>query len=165
MNSKSITLLFALPLAFLGLQSLASAEIVTYKATLAGANEVPSNSSNAKGTAVITVDTISKASTYEITYSGFAEGPTAAHIHGPAVAGANGPVLVPLTSADNPLKDLAAGPGTGSSGPVVFGASPVKGTFTISDEQYEAMMKGKTYVNIHTTVFANGEIRGQLAKY
>jgi len=142
MNAKTLTFLCALPLAFLSLHSLASAETVVFKATLSGASEVPPTASTAKGSAVISVDTVTKVATYEITYSGFADAPKAAHIHGPAAAGANAGVMAPFT----------------------IGASPMKGTMTLTDAQIADVAAGKAYVNIHTTAFGGGEIRGQLAK-
>ena len=68
---------------------------------------------------------------------------TVAHLHGPAPAGANAGVEVPLGNAPN---------------------SPIRGEATLSAEQVEALEQGKLYANVHTPKHPGGEIRGQLAK-
>jgi hypothetical protein len=81
-----------------------------------------------------------KSVTVDLTVSGMT--PTAAHIH-EAAAGANGPVIVPLTkSGDN---KFVAAPGA-----------------KLTDAQYEAYKAGRTYVNVHSTKNPAGEIRAQL---
>jgi hypothetical protein len=57
------------------------------KATLDGKAEVPPNTSAAKGTADIDYDAATKKLTWKVTYSGLSGPATAAHFHGPAVAG------------------------------------------------------------------------------
>ena len=107
--------------------------------TLTGSNEVPPVTTSAKGTGTITIKddhTVSGS----ITVTGMT--PTAAHIHEGA-AGANGPVIVPMTkSGDNMF---------------VFPA-----TAKMTDAQYASFKAGNTYVNVHTAANPNGEIRAQL---
>ncbi len=121
----------------------ASAQGLTYNATLSGASEVPPTTSKGTGTFVGTLNPTTKMMTYTLTYSGLSGPATASHIHGPAAVGANAGVMVPIKP---PL------------------TSPVKETATLTQAQIDDMNKGQTYVNVHTKADPAGEIRGQLAK-
>jgi hypothetical protein len=113
------------------------------KATLDGASEVPANTAAGKGTADIDYDPASKKLSWKVTYSGLSGPATAAHFHGPAAAGANAGVKVPIPNATS---------------------SPVEGSATLTDEQAADLVAGKYYVNIHTAANPGGEIRGQVTK-
>jgi hypothetical protein len=121
--------------ALLSLPALAQ----SYSAILSGANEVPAADPDGSGFAVITIDGTT------LRYSVFVQNitaPTASHIHA-GVAGTNGSIVVPFTV------------GTLSNG-----------TTTITTElasQINANPAG-FYVNVHTSDFPNGAIRGQLAR-
>ncbi|MEO7314797.1 MAG: CHRD domain-containing protein [Ginsengibacter sp.] len=115
-------------------------DIVTFKATLSGTNEVPSNTSMASGSSTLTYNKSTKTFSIVTTYSGLT--PTMGHIH-KAVKGVNGAVIFPFTNV---------------------GTSPIKLESSITDEQFQAMEKDSMYVNLHTTAFPGGEIRGQLMK-
>jgi hypothetical protein len=78
--------------------------------------------------------------TYNVTYEGLSGPAVAAHIHGPAAPGANGPPVVPFANA----------------------ASPITGTATLTDAQAADLAAGKWYVNVHTAANKGGEIRGQI---
>jgi len=125
------------------LSGLAGADQVKFKADLSAANEVPAVTLAGKGTATASLDTSTKTLTWTVDYSGLSGPATAAHIHGPAAAGANAGVLVPFTG------DLA---------------NPIKGSATLTDAQITDLEAGKMYVNIHTAVNKAGEIRGQLVR-
>jgi hypothetical protein len=113
------------------------------KATLDGASQVPANTSAGKGAADIDYDPASKKLSWKVTYSGLSGPATAAHFHGPAAAGANAGVKVPIPNATS---------------------SPVEGSVTLTDEQAADLVAGKYYVNIHTAANPGGEIRGQVTK-
>ena len=113
------------------------------KATLDGKSEVPANTSAATGTADIDFDPASKKLSWKVTYSGLSGPATAAHFHGPAEAGKNAGVAIPI-------------PGAASS--------PVEGSATLTDAQAADLLAGKLYVNIHTAANPGGEIRGQVTK-
>ena len=114
-----------------------TARYYTLRATLNGANEVPSNASTATGTMSGTYDRSTLALTYNITHN--VSGPSAAHIHG-GVAGMNGGVLFNLGTP----------------------TSPISGTTTWNIANEEALLAGNTYLNIHSGTFAGGEIRSQI---
>ncbi|MHC2626668.1 hypothetical protein ACVIW2_008700 [Bradyrhizobium huanghuaihaiense] len=113
------------------------------KATLDGKSEVPANTSSGTGTAELDYDAASKKLSWTVNYSGLSGPATAAHFHGPAEAGKNAGVAVPIA---NP------------------GSSPVKGEATLTDAQAADLLGGKYYINIHTAANPGGEIRGQVMK-
>lgn len=113
------------------------------KATLDGKSEVPPNTSSATGTADLDYDAASKKLSWTVTYSGLSGPATAAHFHGPAEAGKNAGVAVPIPNA---------------------ASSPVKGEATLTDAQAADLLGGKYYINIHTAANPGGEIRGQVTK-
>lgn len=124
----------------------------TYKTTLAGSSEVPPVTTTATGTVTATLDITTKVLTVTGSYSGLS-GPVVApgaHIHGPAAVGVNAGVLFSLTATDG----ATAGTGT------LVQAT----TITLTDAQIIEINDGKYYVNLHTTLNNNGEIRGQLIK-
>ena len=112
------------------------------KATLDGKSEVPPNTSAGTGTADIDYDPASKKLSWKLTYSGLSGPVTAAHFHGPAAAGANAGVKVPIPNT----------------------ASGSEGSATLNDEQAADLVGGKYYVNVHTAANPGGEIRGQVMK-
>src|SRR3954453_8160586 len=123
--------------------SPAFAEIMSFKADLKGASEVPPNTSQGTGALTATYDTSSKKLTWKGTVSGLSGNATAAHFHGPAETGKNAGVLVP-----------APGVTTG----------PFEGSATLTDDQAKALMAEQTYFNVHTAANPGGEVRGQVMK-
>jgi CHRD domain len=126
-----------------GFLSAASAATIDYRATLSGKSEVPPTTSNASGDVLATLDTGSKKLSYTITYFGLSGPATAAHFHGPAAAGANAGVAVPIGS--NP-------------------ASPSTGSVDLTEAQMKDLEAGNWYANVHTEANKGGEIRGQLMR-
>ena len=136
MKSKHIT---ATAAAFSMLAFPAFAEMLHYKADLSAKTEVPPNDSGATGSADVMLDTDAKTVSWTVTYQDLTGDATVAHIHGPASETENAPPMVTLDPID-------------------------QGTGDITDEQVEAVKDGKTYVNVHTEMHPDGEIRGQLMK-
>ena len=120
----------------------AFAETVSYKAELKGASEVPATTSKATGIVTATYDTATKKLTWKGDYTGLTGDATAAHFHGPAEAGKNAGVVVPIAPAK----------------------SPMEGSATLTDVQAADLAAGKWYVNVHTAANKDGEIRGQVLK-
>jgi CHRD domain len=118
------------------------AAMMNMKADLKASNEVPPGNSKASGSVTLTYDSASKKLSWKGSYSGLSGPATAAHFHGPAPAGKNAGVMIPI----NP------------HGPSFDGSA------TLNDAQANALMGGNMYVNIHTAAHKAGEIRGQVAK-
>jgi hypothetical protein len=87
------------------------------------------------------LDTATHELTYDVTFSGFSSDVTAAHIHGPAEAGKNAGVVVPLGNAPK---------------------SPIHGTAKLTAEQEKQLAAGLYYVNVHSKNNPSGAVRGQL---
>ncbi len=115
--------------------------VITFQASLNGMNEVPPNNSTSTGVATLTYDTIAKKFDIVVTFSGIT--PAAGHIHR-APAGVAGGVVFGFT---NPL-----------TSPFTY-TSPV-----LTDAQQNDLYNGQYYVNIHSSAFPDGEIRGQLIR-
>src|ERR1700726_3064440 len=77
----------------------ASAETITLKAELKGANEVPPNDSTAPGTAEATLDTATKALSWVVTYADLSGPAIGAHFHGPGEPGKISGIVLPFRSA------------------------------------------------------------------
>ena len=77
------------------------------KATLDGKSEVPATTTSGTGTADIDYDPATKKLTWKLTYSGLTGPATAAHFHGPAEAGKNAGVKVPIPNATSSPADFA----------------------------------------------------------
>ena len=114
--------------------------ITVFKATLTGASEVPSNTSTATGTTTLTFNGDTKTFTAVTNYTGLT--PAGGHIH-KAAAGTNGPVIYPFSSLTSPITFTSA---------------------ALTSAQETALFKDSLYVNLHTTLYPSGEIRGQLLK-
>ncbi len=113
---------------------------VTYKATLKGTSEVPSNASAAVGLATLTYDPNTKLFTIVVTHNLAAA--TGGHIHKGAT-GVNGEVVFPFLSTTSPINFTSV---------------------ALDAAQLSDLNAGLYYVNLHTASFPGGEIRGQLIK-
>jgi hypothetical protein len=115
--------------------------------TMTGAGENPPNASPGTGTAVVFVDADSHMACISFRFSGLVAPSTNGHIHEGA-AGTNGPVRIPF------------------SPPATFGGTSGGKFFctTVAADILDRLTANPAgwYVNIHSTVFPGGEIRGQL---
>jgi hypothetical protein len=169
---KSLTCLIVIGAASsLFLCGSAQALPTPYTVTLSGPAESPSNTSPGTGSGLVVFDSTAHTLYVHVDFSGLVGNTTASHIHGPtAVAGAGNAGVatsVPtftgfplgvtsgtydhtfdltLASSWNPAFITAHG-GTPATAEVDFGT---------------ALADGKAYLNIHTTAFPGGEIRGFL---
>jgi hypothetical protein len=116
---------------------------LSFKAVLSGANEVPANTSTATGEANASFNQETKVLTVTITYTGLSAALTAWHIHKAAV-GVNGSVVFNF--------------GTPQPSGFVYTSA------ALTTDQETDLTGGLYYVNLHTSNFGGGEIRGQLIK-
>ena len=129
--------------------SCGGAMTTTYTATLLGVNEVPPvvTSGNTAGNATATLDLNTNVLTVNGTYGYLSGQVTAQHIHGPAAAGVNAnPPIFTLTNT-----------ATAAQGSFT-------GTFTLTASEISDLNNGLYYINLHTAINPNGEVRGQLIK-
>jgi len=109
------------------------------KVTLSGDQEIPPVTTSASGSGTITVGE-DKSVSGKVTISGMT--PLVAHIH-EAAAGANGPIVIPLTKTSDTVWVIPAGA-------------------KLTDSQYASYKAGNLYYNVHTETHKSGEIRGQI---
>jgi hypothetical protein len=143
-TSRRIVVLAACASAIAAWAFAAKAAPESFKVALTGAQQVPPVETPGSGTADLTYDPATRMLTWNITYSGLSAPATMAHFHGPAAAGANGPVTVWLSNKGSPAD------------------SPIKGEATLTPEQAAQFTAGQWYINVHTSAHPAGEIRGQV---
>ena len=123
------------------LAGAAHAEMVKYHADMTGAKEVPPKQTQGMGTVDATLDTSTRKLDWTGTVQNLSGPATMAHFHGPAAAGSNAGVQVPL--GNNPT-------------------SPFRGSATLTPQQVQQLQSGQWYANVHTAANPGGEIRGQM---
>jgi len=127
----------------------------TYTATLIAANEV-NPISTATGTGVATFVDRGTSIDYTLSVTGLTA-VTASHIHGPAAVGVNASVIINLF---NPLGATGAVNGVIATGTITDANNQ---SFTVAALR-TMIDAGNAYVNVHTTQFGGGAIRGQIAR-
>lgn len=148
---------------------VSQAATITYSATLTGPGENPSNSSPATGLATVTLDTITNLLQVHVQFSGLTGTTTASHIHCCiAPPGATGVATTTPTFAGFPLGLTS---GTYDNTLDLLNASSYNPAFvtanggTVNSAEtvlLAGLAAGQSYLNIHTSAFPNGEIRGFL---
>lgn len=111
-----------------------------FVASLTGSQETPPNNSTATGRASLLLSPDEKTARVSLTFSGLSSAQTDAHIHGPAVPGVSAPPVFPL-----PLGQLS------------------DFSITLTPAQVQDLKSGLFYINVHSSNFPTGEIRGQFA--
>jgi len=177
MKKITITAILAATVLVAGLMTVADLSVFAapekkdFKALLDGFQEVPSVSTAGSGTfkAKLKNDEIK----YELEYSGL-EGSVApaagAHIH-LGQSGANGGIMVFLCETPGVVEDPT------DNAPACPEEGTVEGTFSSEniigpsgqgieagefDEFLTALRAGNAYINLHSSAFPGGEIRGQI---
>lgn len=112
-------------------------QIAASVAVLDGKQESPPVNTTAGGFGIFSLDTAGDALGFDIRSVGLVE--TAAHIHGLAPKGVTAPPLFTLPPTARKL-----------------------GTWAYDPAHESGLLGGLTYVNVHSTAFAGGEIRGQI---
>jgi CHRD domain len=163
------------------------ADIFTLSGVLSGGLESPPSGSPGTGNATVVLDTT--ANTMQVTESfsgllpttstGLPSGTTASHIHcclaSPFLTGSN--VMVATTTPTFPGFPLGVTAGSYSMTFNLLDAATYNPAFITSPFNLDpmhsvagaeaalvtALLAGETYINIHTTAFPGGEIRGFLA--
>lgn len=151
------------------LTGVAQSVPIVYQASLSGAAENPPNLSPGAGTAVVTIDTDADTLRVQAQFSGLTSNTTAAHIH----CCVDAPGNVGVATETPSFSGFPLGVTTGSYD-VVFDtslASTWNAAFITANGGTPAgaeaalatgLAAGRAYLNIHTTGFGGGEIRGFL---
>jgi len=142
---------------------------IVYTTSLSGPNENPVNASPGIGVGTVTVDTTAHTLRVQSTFSGLTGTTTASHIHCCAVAPANAgvatttpsfvgfPLGVTAGSMDQTYDTLSA-----STWNPAFVTANGGTPATAEAVLFAGLSAGMAYLNIHTSTFGGGEIRGFL---
>lgn len=128
----------------------ATANETVFQAALTGAAESPPNASPAFGDAHVTMDDVNFTVAVHVTFSDLSAPAAAGHIHCCTAVPGSGNIGVRVGFSNFP----AAVSGTYDN------------TFQLSSAAFSSlltgMQEGRSYVNLHTSTFPGGEIRGFL---
>ena len=117
----------------------------TFASNLSGAQEVPANASTARGFGVVTLTNNETQIFVALNFSGLGSNQTAAHIHSPGAPGVNAPIILNI----------------GSRG-TTFGNFTPQAFISVTPAQVADLKAGLWYFDVHSAVFPEGEIRGQI---
>lgn len=167
-RSTVFALFAAMSLAVAG---AAHAAIINFHVDLSGSNENPPIVSTGSGNASVVIDTDAMTMFIDVTFANLLGNTTAAHIHCCMPPPTNAPVATQVPS----FMGFPLGV-TGGTYQHTFDmtlASSYNPTFitnhggtpaTAFHDLLGGMLDGQSYLNIHTTRFPGGEIRGQLTQ-
>lgn len=143
---SSLTLLAFFSIAMIGCDKEED-EGYDINATLNSSQEVPAPVVASTGTGTLTgsYDETTNMLDYNVTWSGLTATASAAHFHGPALAGVTASPVITFVLNNN-----------GTSG-------SASGNATLTDAQEQDLLAGRWYVNVHTPNNPPGEIRGQVS--
>jgi hypothetical protein len=155
----------------LGLSAAAHAATTNYTTTFSGAKEVPPNSSAGTGTGSVLINDTTNQMRVHMDFSGLTSGTTASHIHCctdvPDSGNAGVATMVPTFS----MFPLGVTSGTYDMTFDLLSASTYNPAFISANggtpasaeaELLAGLAEGTAYLNIHTSQFPAGEIRGFL---
>jgi hypothetical protein len=144
------------------LTTAVTAQPRTATAHLSGSNEVPANDSRATGQAIFQLSRDGQSISYRLIVANI-ENVTMAHIH-LAPEGANGPVVVWLYPSAPPAQ-LIPGRTNGILATGTIRTSDLVGQLAGQDLDVllDAFAEGNAYVNVHTSQYPPGEVRGQIS--
>ncbi|MEK6891447.1 MAG: CHRD domain-containing protein [Nanoarchaeota archaeon] len=112
-----------------------------FSANLTGNQQNPGVDTNASGFGEFFMNKTDNTLRYDIHYTGLMGNETFSHIHGFSVRDVNSNVLFNLSLGESK-----------------------SGIWNYSEPQEEKIVEGLTYVNVHSDMFPNGEIGGQILK-
>lgn len=135
---------------------------LSFRAHLSGDQEVPPVETIATGQTIFKLSKDGTELSYKLIVANL-DDITMAHIH-LAPAGENGPVVAWLYPA-GPPPQLIEGTTNGILAQGVITSEDLRGVLADAslEDLLEIMMAGGTYVNVHTSEYGGGEIRGQIS--
>lgn len=144
---------------------------VVFVALLQGANESPPTASTGTGYAIVTFDPVSHIMRVQVTFSDLLAPNTASHIHAATAVPFTGTAGVATTTPTftgfpagttsgtyDHTFDMTLSSSYNSAFITANGGTPS----TAEAALFNAIMNGRAYLNIHSTLFPGGEIRGFL---
>jgi hypothetical protein len=124
--------------------------------TLSASQVVPPTASSATGTMTATYDQKTKFLSYTVKWSGLSGPDTAMHIHGFADPGFNSSLIIQtiIGAGGVDVANATKYPASGSISAKLF----IDGVLVREAD----LLSGKLYIDIHTSAYKTGEIRGQI---
>jgi len=164
-------------IAMLSLSMPLAAIPITFVANLDGPSESPPNASPATGFAIVTIDSNAHTMRVIVDFADLVAGNTAAHIHvinGPGDANLVD-TLGPVATTTPTFTGFPTGGAAGSydnTFDMTLASSYRAGWITDSGgttalaevELFDGIVEGRAYLNIHSSTFPGGEIRGFLVE-
>jgi hypothetical protein len=154
-----------------GCAAAANADILVFTANLDGLSEAPPNASPGTGSTTVTIDTTLNTMRVQASFSGLLAGVTASHIHAATATpftGTAGVATQTPTFSGFPLGvtsgvydqtfDMTLASSFNASYITAQGGTPASAFTALT----AAMTQGRAYLNIHSSAFPGGEIRGFL---
>jgi hypothetical protein len=126
--------------------SITAAAQQKFSVYLSGRQEVPANNSAGRGNCLMTLNSTETQVTVECNYRNLTSMVVGAHIHDNGPVGVNGPIRFDFSFT---------GGRDGTIDPLTFNTTP---------EQVADLRANRWYVNIHTSNFPDGELRGQIKR-
>jgi len=164
-----IAAVFAIVLA--GASQMSYADTLVFSASLSGPAESPPNSSPGVGFTTVTYNSVAHSLRVQVTFSGLTTGNTAAHIHSATAVPGTGTAGVATTVPTFPGFPGGVTSGTYDNTLDLLSLSSYNPAFVAANGGTAAsaeialiagITQGRAYLNIHTTNFPGGEIRGFL---
>ena len=115
-----------------------------FRASLNGSNEVPATQSRGSGYFEAVYRPSTKVLEYRLNLVGLSGPITMGYLHGPAEPGENADKVAPINI------------------PIYYYGSGVWDGVTLTEQQAAEVLAGRWYVNVMTTDYPDGEIRGQI---
>lgn len=117
---------------------------ITFYANISADEQSAITESPGVGRVEFTLDRPTLRLSWKLTYTTLTSPAMGVHIHGPQTPGGNAGVLVDL--GVNGLK------------------SPIEGSAILDGGELEYLLTGRMYVNLHTTKYPDGELRGPIMR-
>ena len=142
-----------------------------YWVNLTGAAEAPPNNSPGTGRALITIDAVANTMRLQTNFSGLLAGVTASHIHAPTAVAGTGTAGVATTVPTFPGFPSGVTSGTYDQTFNMLLSTSYNPSYVTNNggnttsawaALRTAINDGKSYLNIHSSMFPGGEIRGFL---
>lgn len=149
------------------------ADRVVFVANLSGPAESPPNASPGTGFATVTYDSVAHTLRVQVTFSGLTGTTTASHIHSATASPGTGTAGVATTTTTFAGFPLGVTSGTYDNTLDLTQASSYNPAFVTANGGTPAsaeaalafgLFNGLAYLNIHTSTFPGGEIRGFLVQ-
>jgi hypothetical protein len=126
---------------------------------MSGAKEIPAVPSAALGKLDVFYTRETRTLSYTVTWSGLSDSVSAMHIHGLAPEGFSAGIVQNIVAASNTIyPQKTSGKFTYTKSGTLSGTLLVDGSVIKEND----LLNGQYYLNIHTSVYPGGEIRGQI---